>query len=519
MVLGGCLLCSSASAVLVVSVGQNFIGSTLGQNSTAIPPDPNGAAGPNHFVEFINGRYAVHAKTDGSVLQSVSDLAFWSRAGVSIPRSFDVSDPRIVYDPSVQRWFASAVDFDPSGAVNTNHFLLAISASADPTAAWKGVSLTSDPVGNNFADFPTLGLDAQGVYLSGDMFDASGNPIGATLFSIPKTDLLAASPTAANHTWFNILSYTSRGYILQPTICTDGGETGDVLAAGDLGIDFLPHSTLIGSTVHNAAVAGGATLGAPTTITVTPYLVPIDPPQPDGTTNLDDGDARLSAIVQCVGGVLYAVQGTEVDNRAAVRWYRLSAANFSVLESGTITDPVLDLFYPSIAATTNGTVVIGCNGSSLTNYVSAYAIVGETIGGVTTFGKLTLLRSGTASYQNTDSSGISRWGDYSTTSVDPADPTHFWTIQMYASGPSTWSTQISELVTAPLLLSLSSSGTNVLVSWPSAAGDFQLQSSTNFMAASMWSAVQLSPTTNGNSISLLVPAVGIQQFFRLAQVP
>jgi hypothetical protein len=164
-------------------------------------------------------------------------------------------------------------------------------------------------------------------------------------------------------------------------------------------------------------------------------------------------------------------------------------------------------------------VVIGCNGSSFSTFVSAYAVVGETVGGVTSFGNLILLQSGTASYQNTDSSGTSRWGDYSATSVDPTDPTHFWTIQMYASGPSTWSTQISELVTAPLDLSLSTSGTNVLAAWPTAAGGFQLQSTPGLSAGNVWSPVPQTPATNGNSVSVLVPALGNQQFFRLIQSP
>ena len=40
---------------------------------------------------------------------------------------------------------------------------------------------------------------------------------------------------------------------------------------------------------------------------------------------------------------------------------------------------------------------------------------------------------------SSDNSGTeSRWGDYSTTTVDAADPTSFWTIQMYPAAASTW---------------------------------------------------------------------------------
>jgi len=75
--------------------------------------------------------------------------------------------------------------------------------------------------------------------------------------------------------------------------------------------------------------------------------------------------------------------------------------------------------------------------------------VGETLDGTVDFGDAVLLKSGTATYVNLDPSGTSRWGDYSATSLDPRDPTRFWTIQMVASGKTTWTTQITEVIAAP----------------------------------------------------------------------
>ena len=70
-----------------------------------------------------------------------------------------------------------------------------------------------------------------------------------------------------------------------------------------------------------------------------------------------------------------------VNSYDAVRWYRINATNYAVLESGTITASSMDLYYPSIAANTNGTVVLGLNGSSTSSYVSCYAVVGQTVNG------------------------------------------------------------------------------------------------------------------------------------------
>jgi hypothetical protein len=511
----------SSSATLVTQVGLNFTGSTYNVNSDAIPPDSEGAIGPNHYVELINGRFAVYSKSTGGVLLSETDISFWNAAGITFPRNWDVTDPRVIYDPISQRWFASQVDFNQ--IVNTNHFLLAVSATSDPTGRWSGFSIPSDPGGNNFADFPTLGLDSQGVYLSGDMFDPANNPIGPTLLTIPKAGLLASPASITGRTWFGILSYASRGYILQPAICLDGSAGGNVLGTGGLGFNFNTGNfetdyTLIASRVQNAAGPGSATLSSSTVLNVAGYTAPSDPTQPDGSSNLDDGDARFSASVRRVGNVLFAVHNTEVNNLAAIRWYRINATNNAVLETGTITDPIQDLFYPSIAANTNGTVVIACNGSSIQNYVSCYATVGQTVNGVTTFGGLILLQSGTDSYQNTDTTGTSRWGDYSATSVDPSDATQFWTIQMYPSGPATWSTQITQILTGPLTLSISASSQGIVVSWPAAATGFQLQSTTALGPSASWSIVPQTPVIIGNTASVILPALSPQhQFFRLIQ--
>jgi hypothetical protein len=502
------------SAQVVVAIGQNFTASTFNVDSSSVPPDPNGAAGPLHFVELINGRFSVFNKSNGSKVQTMSDLTFWSQAGVTIPSGWDVTDPRIIYDPVSQRWFASQVDFNLN--VNTNRFLLAVSTTADPTGSWKGVAIPSDPGGNNFADFPTLGLDSQGVYLSGDMFDINSVPLGPTLVSIPKAGLLANPPTASGLTWFGIMSYNNRGDILQPAICLDGSGQGSVLAADSVGIDqsgnSVTNTLLVSFRVQNASGPGQATLTSSSFLTVPPYTVPPFPTQPDGSANLDNGDARFSAKVYELSGVLYAVHNTQVNNLCALRWYRINAATQTVLESGTISDPVKDLYYPSIAANTNGTVVIAYNGSSINTFVSGFAVVGRTIGGVTTFGNPMLLQSGIASYQNTDTTGTSRWGDYSATCVDPADPGRFWTIQEFPSSASAWSTQITELLTGYPVLSSTITANNLQLTWFGTLFNLQTTSS---LATPNWTPVTQNLSTNNGLVTAQVPATSGSALFRL----
>ncbi len=500
---------------VLTQIGRNFTGSTAFVDSFFTPPDCNGAAGPGQFVELINGRFTVYSKATGARLLSETDQDFWTAAGLSLPSGVFISDPRLVFDPTVQRWFVGAIDYDASGV--NNRFLLAVSTAADPLAPWQALAFTADPVNGNFADFPTLGLDANGVYLAAFMFDSAGVALGDTLVAVPKGDLIGPTPTADSRTWFGLLDSSRFGCVLQPVVNFDTLPTNaNVLAVGDLGLDFLPHSNLVACAVQNASTPARASLSTPTSISVDPYLVPVNPQQP-GDRNLDPGDTRFSSKVSQVGGIIYAVHSLEVNDREAIRWYRISPTDYSVLESGTITDPNLDLFYPSIAANASGTVVIAFNASGPATYISIFAVVGQTVNGVTSFGPPLLLKSGLATYQYTSNSGISRWGDYSTTSVDPTDPNRFWTIQMFPVSLSVWATQITELLTAVPILSITSLHRDVLLSWPGTAIPFELQS-TRDLANPNWLKVNLPYSSTNGVISVQAPASGAAQFFRLHQL-
>lgn len=525
-------------AQVSVQIGQNFIGSDNSQTYIT-PADANGSVGSNYYVEFINGSFAVYNKSDGSGVLRIADTQFWSNAGpgggstngINFAPSDAVSDPRVIYDPASQRWFASQVRFDGGAADPTresDYFLLGVSDTDDPTGSWHVFTFLAAPGAIRFADFPTLGVDAKAVYLAGDMYSAGTNSLGTSLTMIPKADLLANPPTINNRLFFGVTNYAARGAVLQPVTCLDGSSAGNILAAGALGDDFQTHSNLIASTVLNPG-APNATWVPGTNISVGPYDTPMDATQPDGTSTLADNDARFSARVYTVGGVIFAVHNIEVGDRATIRWYRINATNYTLLESGTIADTNLDLIFPSIAANANGVVVITCNGSgpSTNGFISSYAYVGQTVNGVTTFGSSLLLAAGSVNYHDLyEQSGFSvdsRWGDYSTVSVDPSDATHFWTIQMVPIYDSTldsgdlWQTQITELITSvpSPQLSITRSGGNVTISWPSSAAGYQLQSAPGLVPPVAWSSVTQTPSTNGNMISVVTPVSSSRQFFRL----
>jgi hypothetical protein len=514
-----------AAAGVAVSIGQNFTSSRSHNNAD---PSPSGAASEDYVVGFERTQFFVYSKADGRLLKFMSTVDFWASVGVTLYTNTCGTGPRVVYDPTVQRWFVAAALGDCDSLVEATPLRLAVSETSDPTGLWHGVSLPENAgSANSLEQFVVhLGLDAQGVYVSAVVWPTNADAIdytGTALWSLPKADLLVIPPIITNRTWFGQLYNGAYGYSINPAICFDGSAGGDVLAPSSDGVDPktgnpMTTNTLLAFAIQNAGGPGLATLDARQTIRVQPYTEPFDwALQPDGSTNLVDGDASFPANIYRVGDVLLTAQGIQLGARVAVRWYRISATNHALLESGTVTYPDLDFYFPSIAANTNGTVVLAFNGSGSNAFISCYVVVGQTVDGVTTFGMPLLLQAGMASYQSPDPYGHSNWGSYSTTCVDPADPNVFWTINTYATGSTNWATQITQLLTSPSpQLSITNAGANLLISWPVTTVPFQLLSATDLTGAGSWSPVALTTTTNGTTVSVTMPASSTSAFFRLA---
>jgi hypothetical protein len=443
---------ASNALALDFSIGSNFTGSTFGDpgNDFFVPPDTMGAIGTNYFTEFLNNSYRVYDRNNGSVAQSKTALQFWTDAGVSVSGNTNdnLTDPRIIYDHDSSRWFAAYIDIVNGDSSNPNNFFLAVSSSADPTGAWKGFTIPANPSNATptqkiFADYPTLGINASGVYLASNNFfaDPTGNFANVSLLSIPKMDLLGAMPTVSNLTRFDYLDYGDRGFSLQPVVEFGGADDGKEIVISNY---FDADNQLLRTDLANVKGPGSATIANAIGITVQPYSNPPEAKQPGaGSPTIDANDTRIGTNVYKVGNSLWAVHGTKQGGRAAIRWYELDATTNLVKQSGTFADANYDYYFPSIAANAFGNVVIGFSrsGTGTDGFISSYAIVGETVGGLTTFSSPTLLKQGGSIYDV----GSNRWGDYSATTLDPTDPFSFWTIQEFANAQNTWSTQITQI--------------------------------------------------------------------------
>ena len=411
-------------------IGTNFTGSSYGVDSFFVPPDTDGAVGLRHIVELINGNYAVYLKKDGSRVQSASLEQFWAEAGASVRGQ--LSDPRVLFDPFSQRWYASTPSFNFGNGADD--LLLAVSNDVDPTQGWAGFTIPfAGPVGN-LVDFPTLGFDRDAVYLSSPT---------APCWWHRRSTLLATPPSFARAVLVQSRDLlTSSGTNVQPIVGLNNTTLPEpLLGPWDVEGAFFRRWSITGTATAPVLDASNGF------IPVTPYqgLGNQGAVQPDSGIGISTSSAKFVSSVVMRNSVIWGVQTVANLGRAALRWFAIDAGTNAVLQEGLIANPIRDVFMGSIAVNACNDVVIGFNESGPNQYVSAYAVAGATVRNVTTFGEPLLLKSGVARYEATGGSPTARWGDYSATVVDPAHSRTFWTFQEWPSAVDVWSVQITEL--------------------------------------------------------------------------
>lgn len=165
--------CCVATHVQSATIALSFQGlhQEKGTSTDLAPPDQSGAVGPSDFVEFVNGAFGTFDKVTGAQPVTVTDRQFWLNAGIEAGTlSAGVSNPRILFDPLSERWFAVQI----TNESQDNHVLLAASKGPSPAPTpgnWVAYSAAGNAAASGgsssyrYANWPTLGLDAT-VYTS-----------------------------------------------------------------------------------------------------------------------------------------------------------------------------------------------------------------------------------------------------------------------------------------------------------------------------------------------------------------
>jgi hypothetical protein len=157
------------------------------------PPDPVMAVGQDHVVSLINRLIAVYDK-QGTRLDGPTSL----REFFGVPSAFSTFDPLAIYDPFSDRFIVVCTAKDDSQ--QDSRLYIAFSQAADATGSWNTYYIDADrDQSGNWADYPSIGLDRNAVYLTANMFSWSNFFRNVTLFVYDKEDGYAGRPLDNTH--------------------------------------------------------------------------------------------------------------------------------------------------------------------------------------------------------------------------------------------------------------------------------------------------------------------------------
>lgn len=449
--------------------GISFTGATLSGTypTYSFPPDVMGAVGPTQYIVAVNGRIVTFNKTTGAadgVLNADMDLFFSSVRNGSF-----TSDPRIRYDRLTARWFVIIINV----ASTNNRVLFAVSntASISGSTVWTYFYLQQNlvaPAGNtgHFADYPTLGIDANALYIGMNMFNG-GSFFNTTAFVIRKSSITGAGPIVAT-AFRGLLSGSTGPYTPQGVDNFDPGATEGYF----IGVDGATYGRLMMRRVTNPG--GTPTISANIAITVPSTSTPgnVRHLGNTGGTNgyLSAVDDRLfHAVIR--NGSLWTTHNIFVNNtgvaggtttRNGARWYQLGnlTGTPTLLQSGTVyaataTNTVDERNYwmPSVMVSGQGHVAMGFSTAGTSERANA-ATVGRLAGDPAGTMQTPVLLTASATAYNPSSDpgdpGVGRrWGDYSYTSLDPNDDMTMWTAQEFCNSSNSYGVRVVQLIAPP----------------------------------------------------------------------
>lgn len=429
---------------------QNFDG--VNNVNGVLPPDTNGDVGPNHYMQWVNLSFAIYSKTGTLLYGPAAGNTLWSGFGGACETTND-GDPIVQYDHLADRWMVSqfALPNYPSGPF---YQCIAVSQTGNPTGAWYRYQFQISATKLN--DYPHFGVWSDGYYMSINQF--VGNTWGgAGAVAFERDKMLLGQPAQA--VYFDLYATDPNlGGMLPSDL--DGpvppaGTPNYFLQADDNGFGY-PQDQLEMWAFHvNWANPGASTFTNVGNLATAAFDSNMCAgsrnciPQPGKTPKLDAIADRLMYRLQYrnFGAYQTIVANHTVDvnsaDHAGIRWYELrnSGGGWSIFQQGTFSPDATHRWMGSAAMDSSGNIGLGYSTSSSTLY-PAIRYTGRVAAdplGTLPQGEGTII-NGTGAQTHS----ASRWGDYSSLSVDPVDGCTFWFTSEYlqTTGASPWRTRI-----------------------------------------------------------------------------
>lgn len=419
---GGSGAAAPASVSTAAGTSNGFIGIT-GSVQAAVnaafdlePPDQGVCSNGSAVGETVNAAFAVYSPSGGHVLAPVSLASLFGQPSESAGGF--IFDPRCYYDFKTGRWFVTAGSipgfFSAHKHATHSYELIAVSQSGDPAGNYTTFAIqTTDQSGPGcpcFGDYPQLGADANGFYLSTDEFSIyKSNYNGSQIYAMSKAGLAAAANGAATPPVAHLTSLPSPfpgesvgdTYVVSPAVTPPGGS----YDLSNNGTEYFTMSDAFHATASALAVyavtntgslaTSTPALGLSDTLTHTQrYTFPLTGlavPQraytsttqvplavyvqgqtgtlpPEGVLQADFDAAMQTTYT---GGSLYTELTTALSSafsstyqanigRTASEWFRLTASapsgsvSASVANQGQVSVSGQSLLYPALAVNGSG---------------------------------------------------------------------------------------------------------------------------------------------------------------------
>jgi MYXO-CTERM domain-containing protein len=418
--------------------------------TTGLPPDTNGAIGPHHFVQLVNGGIGIWDKTGALVMTPKLLNTVWAgytctNTGCACATEND-GDPVVIYDPIADRWLISQFSLPNGGNTPPSYACVAVSTTGDPTGPYARYDY-SYAIGLN--DYTKWGVWTDS-YMS--TFNAFGGG-GADMCAFDKASMLAGRPAAMQCTgelssYFSILPAGVEGPVPPPN-----GEP--ALYASDDGTSHL----FIWKYTAAWPAATGTFSTSPVSLTVSKFNAKCNGgscvPQPSPGNKLQDLDDRpmFRLAYRNFGDheALLMNHTIASGGGTGIRWYEIrepGSATPAVYQQGTYAPADSTWrFLGSMAQDQAGDFALGFSESSNTlRPLIAWTgrLATDALGSMAQ-GEA-VVHTGAGVETGSDMSGVfDRWGDYSAMTVDPTDDCTFWyTNEVYPSnGGFNWDTYVA----------------------------------------------------------------------------
>ena len=450
---------------------------TSPSTQTGTPPDTNGAVGPNHYVQVVNGGIEVWNKQGGVVAASKLVKALWTNyqgtnAGNGCSTRND-GDPVVLYDQLADRWFITQFSLpNQSRRQGPSFQCVAVSQTGDPTGAYW---LYDFRYATGVNDYGKFGVWPDAYYATFNLYASGTTFSGVDLCAYDRKSMLSGAPATQQcflqaytagqpcpapqpFTIFGVQPINLDGPIAPP-IGTEG-----FFVQFDYSACTGPFNQLDMWKMHvDWTTPASSTLTGPTVLNVADFTPTCDfnqgnhcVPEP-GNVTLDAIDDRV------MFRFTYRNFGTHESlllNHSVVggagsgiRWYEIRSprANAPVVyQQGTYApSDSLWRWMGSIAQDQARNFALGYSVSSTSQDPSIAwtgRLQGDALGQM---GQMeTIIDLGTG-VENDDypPQRRGRWGDYSNMSIDPTDDCTFWfTTELFrTSGTSSWDTQIASV--------------------------------------------------------------------------